>query len=89
MIALSRNPNVKHGTAATKPSFINCDLEGGSVARLADTASGARGAPLFVVAGACPSVFAGMQAVVYAAMRPAGAPPPARASLPARKASAA
>ena len=39
MIALSRNPNVKHGTAATKPNFINCDFVGGSVARLADTAN--------------------------------------------------
>ena len=34
------------------------------------------GTPLFVVAGACPSSFAGMQAVVYVAMQPsaAGAP---------------
>ena len=33
-----------------------------------DLATGASGTPLLVVAGACPSVLAGMQAVVYAAM---------------------
>ena len=42
---------------------------------VADTATGAAGAPLFVVAGACPSVFAGMQ-VVYSRVRPARGGPP-------------
>lgn len=33
-----------------------------------DLSSSAQGAPLFVMAGACPSVFAGMQAVVFTHM---------------------
>ena len=43
-----------------------------------DLTTRATGAPLFVMAGACPSVFAGMQAVVFTAMQPGagGAPPP-------------
>ena len=45
-----------------------------------DTATKAPGTPLFVVAGACPSVFAGMQCVLYSAMqRP---PTPTLASGP-------
>ena len=34
-----------------------------------------RGTPLLVVAGACPSIFAGMQAVMYTAMLPPPRPP--------------
>lgn len=44
-----------------------------------DAKAGKRGTPLFVVAGACPSSFAGMQAVLYAAMEAealGGAPTP-------------
>ena len=40
-----------------------------------DLHTGASGAPLFIMAGACPSVFAGMQTVVFASMRPPGAAP--------------
>ena len=39
-----------------------------------DHSTQARGTPLFVMAGACPSVFAGMQAVVFTAMYPAKSP---------------
>ena len=35
-----------------------------------DLTSGVHGTPMFVMAGACPSVFAGMQAVVFTAMGP-------------------
>ena len=38
-----------------------------------DAKAGREGTPLFVVAGACPSSFAGVQAVMYAAMQPAAA----------------
>ena len=42
-----------------------------------DLATTARGAPLFVMAGACPSVFAGMQTVVFTSMAsPPNMPPP-------------
>lgn len=47
-----------------------------------DLSSGATGAPLFIMAGACPSVFAGMQTVMFAAMRPAGAAPHPPPSAP-------
>ena len=40
-----------------------------------DLQTHATGSPLFVMAGACPSVFAGMQTVVFTSMRPADAPP--------------
>ena len=43
-------------------------IAGGRAPAVRDLASGASGTPLLVVAGACPSVLAGMQAVVYAAM---------------------
>jgi len=39
---------------------------------VSDLATHAVGTPLFVMAGACPSVFAGMQAVLFTAMYPAG-----------------
>ena len=39
-----------------------------------DLVSGAVGTPMFVMAGACPSVMAGMQAVVFTAMYPKGSP---------------
>ena len=44
------------------------EIAGGRAPAVRDLASGASGTPLLVVAGACPSVLAGMQAVVYAAM---------------------
>ena len=44
------------------------EIAGGRAPAVRDLATGASGTPLLVVAGACPSVLAGMQAVVYAAM---------------------
>lgn len=40
-----------------------------------DSVPTTRGVPLFVVAGACPSVLAGMQAIMFSAMRDRAGPP--------------
>ena len=47
-------------------------LSEGVAPMVADHATKAEGTPLFVVAGACPSSFAGMQCVLYSAMSVAG-----------------
>ena len=39
-----------------------------SVEQVVDTSSQAKGTPLFIVAGACPNSFSGMQAVMYSQM---------------------
>ena len=46
-----------------------------SAPMVTDLVTGTTGTPMFVMAGACPSVFAGMQAVVYTSMGTGSAPP--------------
>ena len=74
--AIAATPNPNRPSQYTWLQPLLAAIAAGDPPHVADTATGAAGAPLFVVAGACPSVFAGMQAVVYSAMRPARGGPP-------------
>lgn len=71
---LSRLPNRNRVCEYEWAALLLAAIATNAPPAVSDLGSGARGTPLFVVAGACPNPFCGMQAVLYNAMRPASAP---------------